>query len=161
MLHFAYGSNMSRTLMHRRCPTAVAIGTARLDHWRFVVTRDGYASVMPAPGNTVQGVLWRLTPRDLAAVNTYESVDSGLYRRRMLPVTCALGRVSALVYVGREQRAGRPRPGYQDLVVAAARDWALPDAYVETLRRWSLAPRFRSSPHLAAPLTRTSESKGR
>jgi hypothetical protein len=137
MLHFAYGSNMSRTLMHRRCPTAVAIGTARLDHWRFLVTRDGYASIVPAPGDAVQGVLWRLSPRDLAAVNAYESLDSGLYRRRMLPVICGRQRVAALVYVGRERRAGRPRPGYQDLVVQAARDWDLPDDYIRALQRWS------------------------
>ena len=139
MLHFAYGSNMSRTLMHRRCPTAVAIGTARLDRWRFIVTRDGYASIVPAPGEIVQGVLWRLAPRDLAAVNAYESLDSGLYRRRELPVLCGGQRVRALVYVGRERRAGRPKPGYQDLVVQAARDWQMPDDYVRALRRWSPA----------------------
>ena len=28
--------------------------------------------------------LWRLTPRDLAALNAYESLDSGLYVRRVL-----------------------------------------------------------------------------
>src|ERR1700754_4961477 len=114
MLHFAYGSNMSRVLMQRRCPTAAAIGVARLDGWRFIVTRDGYASITPAPGAAVQGVLWRLAPRDLAAVNAYESLDSGLYRRRMVGVVHGGQRVAALVYVGRERRAGRPRPGYQD-----------------------------------------------
>jgi hypothetical protein len=139
MLHFAYGSNMSRMLMLRRCPTAVPLGAARLDGWRFIVTRDGYASIVPAPGEVVQGVLWRLTPRDLAAVNAYESLDSGLYRRRVLPVTHGRQRLSALVYIGQERRAGRPRPGYQDLVVQAARDWHLPEAYIRVLRRWGPA----------------------
>src|SRR5215216_4946156 len=120
MLHFAYGSNMDRALMLRRCPTAEAIGPARLDHWRFIVTRDGYASIIPASREVVHGVLWRLGPRDLAAVNAYESIDSGLYRRRMLPV----------------RRDGCPRPGYQDLVVAAARAWNLPEDYIGRLERW-------------------------
>jgi Gamma-glutamyl cyclotransferase, AIG2-like len=135
MLHFAYGSNMDPALMLRRCPSATAIGPARLDHWRFIVTRDGYASIVPAPGEAVHGVLWRLAPRDLAAVNAYESIDSGLYRRRMLPVRRD-GCVRALVYVARERRAGRPKPGYQNLVVAAARAWNLPEDYVGRLERW-------------------------
>ena len=137
MLHFAYGSNMSRTLMHRRCPAAVALGAARLTGWRFIVTREGYASVVPAPGDVVHGVLWRLTARDLAALNAYESLDSGLYRRRMLPVSQHGRQVPALIYIARERQEGRPKPGYQDIVIAAAREWAMPDQYVRALRRWA------------------------
>src|SRR6266849_3207858 len=134
-LHFAYGSNMSRALMCRRCPGARAIGPARLDGWRFVVTRDGYASVAPAAGGTVHGVAWRLSPRDFAALNAYESLDSGLYLRRVLPVAIGARRKPALVYVAPGRGEGRPRPGYQELVVAAAREWGLPDAYVRALER--------------------------
>ena len=136
MLHFAYGSNMDRDAMRRRCPTASAVGMARLDSWQFIITRDGYASVVPAPGRVVHGVLWRLGPRDLAALNAYEALDRGLYRRRTAPVTHQAGRVPALLYVARERRAGRPRPGYQEEVIAAARDWALPADYVRRLERW-------------------------
>ena len=85
-LHFAYGSNMSRALMQRRCPGARALGPARLDGWRYVVMHEGYASVAPAPGVAVHGVVWRLSPRDLAALNAYENLASGLYVRRVLPV---------------------------------------------------------------------------
>lgn len=135
MLHFAYGSNMDRPRMLRRCPNVAALGPARLDHWRFLITRDGYASVVPSPGGVVHGVLWRLSPRDLAAVNAYESLDSGLYRRRMLRVRqdrC----VQALTYVGRERGVGRPKPGYLELVLEAARAWQLPARYVEEIAGW-------------------------
>jgi len=135
MLHFAYGSNMDRGLMQRRCANAVAIGPARLDKWRFIVTRDGYASVVPDAGAVVHGVLWRLSPRDVAAVNAYESLDSGLYHRRMLPVRCERC-VPALVYVARQRGVGRPKPGYQELVVEAARGWRLPADYIEELVGW-------------------------
>lgn len=137
MLHFAYGSNMSRMLMGRRCPTAVALGTARLAGWRFIIMGEGYASVVPSLGSDVYGVLWRLKPRDLAALNAYESLDSGLYRRRMLAVTYDGGRAPALVYLARDRSEGRPKPGYQDIVVAAAREWGLPEAYVRALERWA------------------------
>ena len=144
MLHFAYGSNMDRAAMARRCPSAVARGPARLDHWRYGIMRAGYASAQPAPGEVVHGVLWRLTPRDLAAVNAYESIDSGLYRRHMLTVIHDGRRVQALVYIAGERAEGRPQPGYQELVVRAARDWALPDPYIRVLERW-LSPRARVS----------------
>ena len=134
--YFAYGSNMSRALMGRRCPTAAAIGPARLEGWRFLVTLDGFASVAPAPGAVVHGVLWRLTARDLAALNAYESLDSSLYVRRTLKVRLGDRAVQALVYVGRERRPGKPRPGYQRVVVDAAREWELPERYVQSLERW-------------------------
>jgi gamma-glutamylcyclotransferase (GGCT)/AIG2-like uncharacterized protein YtfP len=141
-LHFAYGSNMSRALMRRYCPGAQALGSARLDGWRFMVTSDGYASIVPARGGAVHGVLWRLGTRDLAALNAYESLDSGLYRTRLLPVRHGARVVRALTYLGRSIQAGRPRPGYQDgIVVPAAREWGLPARYVAELARWSPSAR--------------------
>jgi gamma-glutamylcyclotransferase (GGCT)/AIG2-like uncharacterized protein YtfP len=136
-LHFAYGSNMHRGLMRRRCRTAIPLGLARLPGFRFIVSGDGYASVVPARGRMVHGVLWRLKPRDLAALNAYESIDSGLYERRTLSVIWGSRRIQALVFVGREEAAGRPRPGYQEIIVAAALDWKMPDDYVRELARWS------------------------
>jgi gamma-glutamylcyclotransferase (GGCT)/AIG2-like uncharacterized protein YtfP len=132
-LHFAFGSNMSRKLMGRRCPGARALGPARLDGWRYVITCDGYASLVRDPGARVHGVLWRLTPRDLAALNAYEQ---RAYLRRIVPVRHGASRRPALVYLAPERGGGTARPGYQELVVAAARDWGLPEAYVARLGRW-------------------------
>jgi hypothetical protein len=135
-LHFAYGSNMSREPMRRRCPGAQALGPCRLDNWRFVITVDRYASVVPMPGVAVHGVLWRLTPRDLAALHAYERLDTGLYRGRTLAVRQGAQLRRARVYVGRSTALGRPLPGYQEDIVAAARDWAFPPDYVTELAGW-------------------------
>jgi cation transport regulator ChaC len=136
--YFAYGSNMSAQLMRGRCPGAVAVGTARLLGWRFVVTRDGFASIVRERGEAVYGVLWRLTPRDTAVLNAYECLDSGLYSRHVLPVHRNARITPALVYIARSRTQGRPRPGYQRVVVEAAREWGLPKPYVQTLERWSV-----------------------
>jgi hypothetical protein len=66
-LHFAYGSNMSRSHMAVRCRQAIALGTAVLAGWRFVVGMDGYASIVQERGSQVRGVLWRLSPRSCRA----------------------------------------------------------------------------------------------
>lgn len=141
MLYFAYGSNMDRSGMAGRCPGARPLGPARLDGFAFRITADGYASVAPRAGAAVHGVLWRLTPRDLAALNIFESLDSGLYGRAMLPVRRGGQRLRALVYVGRRSAGGgmsaerRPKPGYMATLTAAAIDWGLPPSYVGALRR--------------------------
>lgn len=136
-VYFAYGSNMSRAGMKARCPGARAIGTGVLRSFRFIIMTNGYASVMRATDAIVHGVVWRITPRDLAALNAYENLDSGLYRRAMLPVATAAGTVSALVYLGCEEKEGRPRPGYMSLVIEAAREWQFPAEYIANLERCS------------------------
>jgi cation transport regulator ChaC len=141
-LYFAYGANMERAAMRRRCGAAIPLGPAVLRGWRYVIAQ-GYGSVAPARGGGVFGVLWRLTPRDLAALNAFESLDTGLYRRAMLTVEIGGPRVRALVYVGRQGGRRRPMPGYQERIVAAAEDWRLPRRYIAELGR--LAPGYRAA----------------
>jgi hypothetical protein len=136
MLHFAYGANMDRAVMHKYAPAAEPLGVAALPHHRFIVTADGYASVAPARASTVHGVLWRLTPRDRIMLDVWESVACGHYRATSLAVLHAGARRSALVYVARPRPVGRARTGYMELVVAAARQWKLPPDYVAMLQRW-------------------------
>jgi hypothetical protein len=136
-LHFAYGSNMSRPHMTARCPGATALGTATLAGWRFVINPDGYGSIAPHPGGLVHGVLWRLGLRDLAAINAYENIAGGLYLRRMLAIRRGGRARSVLVFVATRRGRGTPRPGYIDIVVMAARDWNMPEAYIRSLQRWS------------------------
>jgi len=133
-VYFAYGSNMSRSGMAARCPGARALGVAKLSGWRFTIGGGGYASIVEAPGEEVIGVLWRLTPRDIAILNAYENIDGGLYRRERLMVRHGDAAKSATVYIGHGM--GRPRPGAVELIVAAAREWQLPVDYVRSLRRW-------------------------
>src|SRR5919108_1507073 len=137
VLHFAYGSNMSQAGMRARCPDARALGPAMLGGWRFIINTDGYASIVPSPGGEVHGVLWRLSTRDLGALNAYEAIDSGLYLRRILPVQGEAGRQRALVFIAARNETGRPRPGYLAPIIEAARAWRLPADYVANLERWS------------------------
>jgi hypothetical protein len=138
-LHFAYGSNMSRAQIGARCPGARPLGTATLKHWRFVIGPEGHGSIVPTRGGVVHGVLWRVDTRDIAAINSYEGLDSGLYLRRIMPVRHGASVFPALVYILRRHGRGRPRPAYISLVVEAARDWGLPGRYIDGLQRWSLS----------------------
>lgn len=134
---FAYGANLDATGMRRRCPRARPLGPGRLDNWRFQITRDGVATVVPRMGHTVHGVLWRISAQDEAALDAFEGVGWGLYRKTHLPIQGTSGPVRALVYVGRSKTPGRPRKGYLDeVVLPAARAWGLPDTHVNELESW-------------------------
>ena len=136
MLHFAYGSNMHRAVMRKYAPDAIALGVACLKDYRFIITSDGYASVTPQPRGCVHGLLWRLTSRDRIALDRWENIAAGLYRADMLAVIAASRRRRALVYVARTRPRGAPRPGYMEIVIAAARECGLPADYVASLQRW-------------------------
>jgi cation transport regulator ChaC len=136
MLHFAYGSNMHRAVMRKHAPDAVALGIARLDGYRFIITADGYASVAPHVHGFVRGLLWRLSARDRITLDRWENTAAGLYRPQMLQVVADGQRRRALVYVARMRPPGVPRQGYMEIVLRAARDCGLPEDYVASLQRW-------------------------
>lgn len=136
ILHFAYGSNMSRAVMRKRAPLAKPVGMAMLADYRFLITADGYASVARRRGDSVYGVLWRLTPRDLVTLAAWENIAGGLYRAEMLPVRHAGRQSKALIYVARPCPLGRAKIGYMELVIAAALEWRLPGLYIDALRDW-------------------------
>ncbi|SFU31181.1 AIG2-like family protein [Methylobacterium sp. 174MFSha1.1] len=131
-LYFAYGSNMDRAAMARRCPASHVLGLGRLNRHRLVIMREGYASVERSPSGTVWGVLWELSLADVPALDRYEGVASGLYVKAQQPVSTEGGVRRALIYLGRGS-GGVPRPGYLEGVIAAGRENGLPDPYLRGL----------------------------
>jgi AIG2-like family len=138
ILHFAYGSHMSRVIMRRHAPAAKPVGVASLPNYRFLIVANGYASVAPLRAKTVHGVLWRLTPRDCVTLAAWENIAGGLYRAETLPVRQEGRRRMALVYLARSRQEAAPRVGYMEVVIAAALEWQLPDVYIDELRGWLL-----------------------
>jgi gamma-glutamylcyclotransferase (GGCT)/AIG2-like uncharacterized protein YtfP len=132
-LYFAFGSNMERAHMARLCRGAGSLGIARLDNHQFFIAHAGYASIAPKRGAAVHGALWKVTAAHVAKLDAYESVPDGLYRETLIPVHHQEKLLRALAYVASDPRPGRPKPGYQEGVVAAAREWRLPEDYVRRL----------------------------
>ncbi len=93
------------------------------------------------PRRTVHGVVWDLALSDVPALDRYESLGTGLYSKINQPVVMEGGARRALVYVGRSARPGKPKPGYLEGVLAAARAWGLPSEYLYELEHGEPAPR--------------------
>lgn len=130
--YFAYASNIVKDAMEQRCPTARVVGMACLRHYRFRIVRSGYASAVPERNAMVYGILWLVGPADERALDAYEEIARGLYRRTCLtvePVAKPRGgsqRMAALVYLASDASLGWPRPGYLEPIVAAAREYGFP-----------------------------------
>ncbi len=69
-LYFAYGMNTNQEEMAYRCPTAVPMGKAVLYGYRFEF--KSFATIVPSPRESVEGVLWIITDADEAALDMLE-----------------------------------------------------------------------------------------
>lgn len=132
-LYFAYGSNLDPEQMERRCPDAIALGAARLKDWAWRIGGRGYATVSPSPGNHVWGAIWNVSDSDLASLDRYEGVAGGLYRRALATVMTQNQPVEVHVYIENYDDYGVPRPEYLERIIAGARWFDLPQAWIEGL----------------------------
>jgi len=69
-LYFAYGANMNRAVMRRRCPTAQPIKAMMLQNWQLEFY--SHATIIPVNGAQCAGVLWSLTPQDEDELDHFE-----------------------------------------------------------------------------------------
>lgn len=137
ILYFAYGSNMHPRVMGARCPGARAIGPARLEGWRFLITKRGTASIWPDEGREVHGVLWRCSPSHIEALDAYEGVRWRNYFRRRLFITQETAEAGAFVYTSSRHMPGVGRSNYLlSAVIPGARHFGLPASYIDHLEIW-------------------------
>ncbi len=133
--YFAYGSNLCVAQMARRCPDATNPRPATLADHDWLINERGVATVEPSRGTQVHGVVWELSDRDLATLDSAEGVPVR-YRRDRLTVHTGDGRADAWVYIDHRVQTGAPRPGYLERIIDGALHHGLPHRWIEFLRRW-------------------------
>ncbi len=124
--------------MAERAPGAQFVGRATLDGHRFAIARAGHATILPSAWERVHGVLWHLTAANEHALDEFEGVGEGLYRKEQVRVALPDGMAAeALTYVACDGRLGRPEPATMDCIIDSARQHHLPEVYVAHLRTWA------------------------
>jgi len=154
-LYFAYGANLDDRHMAATAPGATPIGRATLENHRLVVAYGGFATVIASPGHTVPGLLWRLTPDDEAALDRFEGVAVGFYRKADCVVRGERGPKKAMIYLACDERPGAAEPAYLNQIRDAALRLSFPPEYREYLstlpRRSSLGELDRWTPPCQLP----------
>jgi hypothetical protein len=148
LLYFAYGSNMDPVQMRRRCPSARFVTIARLaDHQlafsrRSMRRRSGVADVVPAPGDAVWGIVYRLlSVRDIEVLDAAEGFRparrraQGYVREVRLVELDGGGKPSPVnLYIAQRQKSPPPpTAAYIAHMTRGAEHWGLPEAYAAML----------------------------
>jgi hypothetical protein len=79
---------------------------------------------------------WLLSPEDERNLDSWEGVPQGLCWKTEISIHQEELR-SALTYRARDEKPGRPRPGYLAGILGAARELHLPAPYIEELELWA------------------------
>lgn len=136
MRYFAYGANMEPGHMEQYCPGAVLLGPAVLPDHRFQIAARGYGHATAAPGHELPGVLWELSPDAADALDRFEGVPEGWYRRDTATVRRPDGSlIPVMLYLATDARAGIAVPGYLEGIIPLAERAGFPAGYVEDLRQ--------------------------
>ncbi len=98
-LYFAYGSNINLGQMEYRCPDVSVVGPVVLEGWELLFRRGGFATIAPKEGETVQGLLWSITPECERSLDRYEGYPR-FYDKKMVTVRDSEGRsLSVMAYI--------------------------------------------------------------
>lgn len=140
MLYFAYGSNMEKEQMQRRCPNHRFLAVARLDHYTLAFTRysdrwdGGVADLLPERGKVVHGVLYEISQNDLILLDQYTGYPNCYSRGDVMLETTSRDQLPALTYFAVRQGGIKPSRRYLDQILKGARAYHLPQDYISFLK---------------------------
>ena len=125
--------------METRCPGAVYVSQARLDHWSYFINANGYAGIEEKTNSYTLGCVWELGENHLQSLDRYEAVFEGYYDRARIQVMLVPSGVEKemVVYLSNNRKYGKPAPNYQNEVIEGAGHVGLPEDYIQKLLKWS------------------------
>jgi gamma-glutamylcyclotransferase (GGCT)/AIG2-like uncharacterized protein YtfP len=140
-MYAAYGSNMDPAQMARRCPHSPQRGTGWLQNWRLTFGgganlgwEGALATVVEDEGHQVFVVLYELSEADEAALDQWDGVTLGYYRKAKVRVAAVDEDVLAWLYVLNDYEGGLPSARHLGILADAAEAAGAPADYVAALR---------------------------
>jgi gamma-glutamylcyclotransferase (GGCT)/AIG2-like uncharacterized protein YtfP len=139
-IYAAYGSNMDPAQMAHRCPHSPLQGTGWLEGWRLTFGGEdigwegALATVVEGSGQRVFVALYEITEADEAALDRWDGVTLGYYRKSKVRVSTVDGDVLAWLYVLNDYEGGLPSARYLGILADAAEAAGAPADYVAWVR---------------------------
>ncbi|SCE57650.1 AIG2-like family protein [Streptomyces sp. DfronAA-171] len=140
-LYAAYAGNLDARLMTRRAPHSPLRATGWLDGWRLTFGGEhmgwegALATVVEDPASQVFVALYDIAPPDEEAMDGWEGVGLGIYRRARVRVHTLEGTESSWLYVLNGYEGGLPSARYLGEIADAAESAGAPHDYVMELRK--------------------------
>ena len=113
--------------MHKRCPNARPLGAAKSNNMRLVFR--SFAAIEPNYSRIVVGGLWHITPSCEQALDRYEEIENGLYRKAYLPLRVILEgqeqEILPLIYMMNSKTYALPSENYLSIIRQGYCDFGL------------------------------------
>jgi len=145
-LYAAYGSNLDPRRMALRAPASPVFATGWLRGWRLTFAGDetawegSMATVVEDPDESVFVVLYDVPAADEQALDVWEEIDLGLWRKIRARVHTLDGEPLAWLYVLDAYEGGLPSAEQLTVVADAAQAGGAPMDYVARLRTHPCRP---------------------
>ncbi|WP_129840825.1 gamma-glutamylcyclotransferase [Streptomyces sp. RFCAC02] len=140
-LYAAYAGNLDPRLMSRRAPHSPLRSTGWLTGWRLTFGGEemgwegALATLVESPVSDVFVALYDIAPADEEAMDRWEGVGLGIYRRTRVRVATLEGDEPAWAYVLNGYEGGLPSARYLGEIADAAESAGAPHDYVMELRK--------------------------
>ncbi len=139
-LYAAYGTNLDPARMGERCPHSPLRGTGWLEGWRLTFGGEEHgidgalATIVQDTYERVFVAIYDVTDEDVAALDSWESADTGLFRKVKVRVSLLASEEVAWAYVLDAFEGGLPSATYLGALADAADAADAPADYVGALR---------------------------
>ncbi|SKA84880.1 Uncharacterized conserved protein YtfP, gamma-glutamylcyclotransferase (GGCT)/AIG2-like family [Clostridium sp. USBA 49] len=124
MLYFAYGSNLNKVQMKKRCPDSVPIIKVKLKGYKLVFNTA--ADIIESADGVVYGAVYKVSDKDIKNLDIYEGYPR-LYRKINVKAEDENGKIyEAFAYVMNKKGKGKPSDMYYSIIKKGFKDWNLP-----------------------------------
>ena len=145
-LYFAYGSNLNRGQMERRCPESKVYCKGVLEGYTLIFRRQGVADIVPCMGGEVFGGLYTVTPQDISNLDRCEGFPR-VYQRQPCEIKVGKETVSAFFYhMNPEFPVKKPHRSYYEKIVDGYAAWGIESRYLEEAFNLTLKLRGMTRP---------------
>ncbi|MFE1781755.1 gamma-glutamylcyclotransferase [Streptomyces sp. NPDC059506] len=140
-LFAAYAGTLDARLMARRAPHSPLRSTGWLNGWRLTFGGEhmgwegALATIVEDPLHQVFVCLYDIADMDEEAMDRWEGVPLGIYRRALVRVHTLEGDAAAWAYVLNDYEGGLPSARYLGEIADAAESAGAPHDYVMELRK--------------------------
>ena len=132
MLYFAFGSNLYRKQMKKRCkdskylkPYILKSHTLSFSHMTNK-TIYGHANILKKSNSTVPGAIWFISKKDEKSLDFYEGVNYKYYSKKYFKIN----KKRVLVYIQNKYFLKKPNSTYLHTIIQGYKDCNLDKNYL-------------------------------
>jgi len=131
MLYFAFGSNLNRKQIKRRCKNSRFISRHILKNYQLVFrSKYGAADIQRKKGSSVLGAIYDISKIDEKKLDVYEEFPK-VYTKKYFKIW---GKKVMFYYMSDKTKQTEPSRGYLNSIIQGYKDCGYKDSHVLVLR---------------------------